>query len=62
MEKTLKCLFCMEEAKPMKVVGGGRVCFCNFCVERLEEKGLLKKNHDGTVELVKPLLDVIGEF
>ena len=57
------CLFClMEVDKPRKVVGGGRVSFCNICIEQLESKGLLINNEDGTVELVKPLLDVIGEF
>lgn len=42
--------------------GGGRVSFCGVCVEQLERKGLLKRHEDGTVELIKPLLDVIGEF
>ena len=57
------CLFCMEEiAKPTKVRGGGRVSFCSSCAEQLERKGLLKRHQDGTIELIKPLLDVIGEF
>lgn len=57
------CLFCMVEiGKPTKVRGGGRVSFCGVCAEQLERKGLLKRHEDGTVELIKPLLDVIGEF
>jgi hypothetical protein len=57
------CLFClMKIDKPRKVAGGGRVSFCSICIERLENKGFLINNEDGTVELVKPLLDVIGEF
>ena len=57
------CLFCLVEIdKPTKVIGGGRVSFCNTCIEQLESKGLLIRNEDGTIELVKPLLDVIGEF
>jgi len=59
----LVCLFCMEEiARPTRVRGGGRVSFCGSCAEQLERKGLLKRHGDGTVELTKPLLDVIGEF
>ena len=59
----IMCLFCMGEiAKPVKVRGGGRVSFCDSCTEKLEEKGLLKKHQDGTIELIKPLMDVIGEF
>jgi len=57
------CLFCMAEiGKPTKVIGGGRVSFCGICVGQLEKKGLLKRHEDGRIELVKPLLDVIGEF
>jgi hypothetical protein len=57
------CLFCLVEIdKPRKLVGGGRVSFCSICIEQLGNKGLLINNEDGTVELVKPLLDVIGEF
>jgi hypothetical protein len=57
------CLFCLAEIdKPRKVTGGGRVSFCNICIEQLENKGLLKRNEAGTIELIKPLLDVIGEF
>jgi len=52
----------MEVDKPRKVAGGGRVSFCNICIEQLENKGLLIRNEDGMIELVKPLLDVIGEF
>jgi hypothetical protein len=52
----------MEVDKPRKVAGGGRVSFCNICIEQLENKGLLIRNEDGTIELIKPLLDVIGEF
>ena len=59
----LVCLFCMVEiAKPMRVRGGGRVSFCGSCAEQLERKGLLKRHQDGTIELMRPLLDVIGEF
>jgi len=59
----LVCLFCMVEiAKPTRVRGGGRVAFCDSCAEQLERKGLLKRHQDGTIELTKPLLDVIGEF
>jgi hypothetical protein len=57
------CLFCMTEiGKPTKVVGGGRVSFCGICVGQLERKGLLKRHEDGRIELIKPLLDVIGDF
>ena len=57
------CLFCLVEIdKPRKVTGGGRVSFCNICIEQLEKKGLLVMNEDGTIELTKPLLEVIGEF
>lgn len=57
------CLFCMDEiAKPTKVRGGGRASFCDSCAEKLEKKGLLRKHQDGMIELMKPLLDVIGEF
>jgi hypothetical protein len=57
------CLFCLVKIdKPRKVTGGGRVSFCNVCIEQLEKKGLLIRNEDGTIELIKPLLDVIGEF
>jgi hypothetical protein len=59
----LVCLFCMGKiAKPTKVRGGGRVSFCDSCAEKLEKKGLLRRHGDRTVELIKPLLDVIGEF
>jgi len=59
----LVCLFCMVEiAKPTRVRGGGRISFCGSCAEQLERKGLMKRHGDGTVELMKPLLDVIGEF
>ncbi|KUO41411.1 MAG: hypothetical protein AVW06_04470 [Hadesarchaea archaeon DG-33-1] len=59
----LVCLFCTGEiAKPTKVMGGGRVSFCDSCTEKLENKGLLKRHQSGTIELIKPLLDVIGEF
>jgi len=59
----LVCLFCMVEiAKPTRVRGGGRVSFCGSCAEKLERKGLLKRHQDGTTELAKPLLDLIGEF
>jgi hypothetical protein len=51
-----------EIGKPTKVIGGGRVSFCGICVGQLEKKGLLKRHEDGRIELVKPLLDVIGEF
>jgi hypothetical protein len=57
------CLFCLTEIdRPRKIVGGGRVSFCNVCIEQLEDKGLLIRNEDGMIELVKPLLDVIEEF
>lgn len=63
IKKILECLFCESELdKPMRIMRGGRVSFCDSCAEKLEEKGLLRKNHDGTVKLMKPLLDVIGEF
>lgn len=52
----------VEIDKPRRVMGGGRVSFCNICIEQLENKGLLIRNEDGTIELTKPLLDVIGEF
>jgi len=52
----------MEIDKPKKLTGGGRVSFCNICIEQLEKKGFLIRNEDGTIELIKPLLDVIGEF
>jgi hypothetical protein len=57
------CLFCLAEIdRPRKVAGGGRVSFCDTCIEQLENKGLLIRNEDGAIELIKPLLDVIGEF
>jgi hypothetical protein len=59
----LVCLFCMVEIpKPTRVRGGGRISFCNSCAEKLERKGLLKRHGDGTIELMKPLLDLIEEF
>jgi hypothetical protein len=57
------CLFCLTDIdRPRKVTGGGRVSFCDSCIGQLESRGLLMRNKDGTVELAKPLLDVIGEF
>jgi hypothetical protein len=52
----------VEIPKPRKVKGGGRVSFCDSCAERLEKKGLLNRHKDGSVELMKPLLDLIEEF
>jgi hypothetical protein len=51
-----------EIAKPRKVHGGGRVSFCDSCAEKLEKKGLLNRHKDGSVELMKPILDLIEEF
>lgn len=58
-----KCLFCGAElVGPTKLKGGGRVCFCDSCAERLEKKGALRRHKGDTIELMKSLVDVIAEF
>jgi transcription elongation factor Elf1 len=58
-----KCLFCGAElVGPTKLRGGGRVSFCGFCAEKLEKKGALRRHKGDTIELMKPLVDVIAEF
>ncbi len=58
-----RCLFCGKPMdNPAKLREGGRASFCDSCLRKLERKGLLRKLADGTVELRKPLMEVIANY
>ncbi|MCS7131303.1 MAG: hypothetical protein NZ934_01020, partial [Hadesarchaea archaeon] len=58
-----KCLFCGKPMdNPARLREGGRASFCDSCLRKLERKGLLRRLADGTVELKKPLMEVIANY
>ncbi|MCS7131286.1 MAG: hypothetical protein NZ934_00935 [Hadesarchaea archaeon] len=63
MDEQYKCLFCGRRInKQMKLREGGRASFCYSCLRRLERKRMLRRLADGTVELKKPLMEVIANY
>ena len=58
-----RCLFCGKPMdNPAKLREGGRASFCDSCLRKLERKGLVRKLADGTVELRRPLMEVIANY
>jgi DNA-directed RNA polymerase subunit RPC12/RpoP len=63
MDKQYKCLFCERRVdRRMRLLEGGRASFCDSCLRKLERKGLLRRLPDDTVELKRPLMEVIANY
>ncbi len=63
MDEQYNCLFCGGRVnKRARLREGGRASFCDSCLRKLGRKGLLKRLSDGTVELIKPLMEVIANY